>query len=60
MHILYHNVRTNSTVSLSAVNLDPKSDVLTELCLLLSHITGAQLQNSNMPVFDCLITLSDA
>ena len=35
-------------------------DVSNEFCFLLSHITGAWLQNINMPVFGRLATLSDA
>ena len=50
MRSLYHNAITKSTVSLSAVNSDPKVDVLTKFCFLLSHITGARLQNINIPV----------
>ena len=60
MRSLYHNAITKSTVSLSAVNSDPKVDVLTKFCFLLSHITGARLQNINIPVFYRLVTLSDA
>ena len=60
MRSLYHNAITNSTASLSAVNSDPKVDVWTELCFLLSHTTGDRLSNINIPVCDCLVTLSDA
>ena len=57
---LYHNAITNLTVSLSAVKSDPKVNVLTEFCFLLSHITGALLQNINMHVFDYLVNVSEA
>ena len=60
MRKLYRNAMTNSTVSLSAVNSDPKVDVSSEFCFLLSHITGARLQNINMPIFDRIVNLSDA
>ena len=60
MRSLYHNVITNSTVSLRAVNSDPKVNVSTEFCFSLSYITGDQLQNINIPVCDYLVTLYDA
>ena len=60
MSSLYRNAITNSTASLSAVNLDMKFDILTELFFLLSHITGDWLQNINIPVCYRLVTLSDA
>ena len=59
MRSLYCNAITDSTASLSAVNSDSKDYVSTKLCFLLSHITGARLQNINMPVCGCLVTLSD-
>ena len=60
MHSLYYNAITNLTASLSTVNLNTKVDVSTELCFLLRHITGARLQNINIPVCDRLVTLYDA
>ena len=57
---LYRNAITNSTAILSAVNSDTEIDVSTELCFLLSHITGARLQNINVPGCDRLVTFSDA
>ena len=56
MRSLYLNAITNLTAILSAVDLDPKVDISTELCFLLSHITGAWLQKINMPVYDDLVT----
>ena len=46
---------TNLTASLSAVNSDPKVDILTKLCFLLRHITGAWFDNINIPVCDCIV-----
>ena len=60
MRSLYYNVITNLTAILRAVNLDPKVDVSVEFCFLLSHKTGAQLQNTNVPLFDFLVSCSDA
>ena len=59
MRRFYHNTITNLTAILIAVNLDPEVNVSTEFCFLLSHITGAWLQNINMPVCDHLINFSD-
>ena len=60
MRRLYCNAITNSTASLSAVNLDPKVDVSTKFYFLTIHITGSWWQNINMPVCDCLVNLSEA
>ena len=60
MRRLYCNAVTNSTTSLSTVKLDPKVNILTKFCFLLSHITGSWLQNINMTVCDCLVTFYDA
>ena len=59
MRNFYRNVLTNSTASLSAVNLDPKFDVSTEICFLLNHRTGSRLHNINMFVWDRIVTLSN-
>ena len=50
MRSFYCSTITNLTANLSGVNSDLKVGVLTELCFLLSHITGAWLQNINMHV----------
>ena len=56
----YRSDFTISAAFFNVVNSNPNVKVSTEFCHFMNHMISAMLQNTNIPVWDHLVTFSEA